>query len=50
VQSYVTGDKLFCIDLAVDEKIVREHAGLSGFPATRIHEVRTVLDPSGANG
>ena len=44
-QSYVVDDKTFCIYMADSEDSVREHARLSGFPATRITEVRTVIDP-----
>ena len=44
-QSYVLDDKTFCIYLAESETAVKEHAKLSGFPATKITEVRTVLDP-----
>jgi len=44
-QSYVVDDKTFCIYLAEGEDAVRDHARLSGFPATRITEVRTVIDP-----
>lgn len=47
--SYVAADKTFCIYLAVDEAAVREHAQLSGFPATRITEVPQVIDPTTAN-
>jgi hypothetical protein len=43
--SYVVDDKTFCIYLADSEASVREHAKLSGFPATKITEVRTVIDP-----
>lgn len=43
--SYVTGDKTFCIYLADDETAIREHADLSGFPATTITEITTVIDP-----
>ena len=43
--SYVTGDKTFCVYLAEDEAAVREHARLSGFPATKITEVRSIIDP-----
>lgn len=46
VQSFVTDDATFCVYLAVDEDVVRRHAELSGFPATRIHEVRSVFDPT----
>ena len=43
--SYVVDNKTFCIYLAVSEAAVKEHAKLSGFPATKITEVRAVLDP-----
>ena len=45
VQSYVVADKTFCIYLADDEVAVQEHAKLSGFPANRVTEVRTIIDP-----
>jgi hypothetical protein len=45
VQSFVADDKTFCVYLADSEASVREHARLSGFPASRIMEVRTVIDP-----
>jgi hypothetical protein len=44
-QSYVTDDKTFCVYLAEDEAAVRAHAELSGFPATTVTEVRSVIDP-----
>ena len=47
-QSYVAGDKTFCVYLAEDEAAVREHANLSGFPANRITEIEAVIDPSTA--
>ena len=47
-ESYVTGDKTFCIYLADDEAVIREHARLSGFPANVITEVKAVIDPSTA--
>jgi hypothetical protein len=49
VQSFVTDDATFCVYLARDEELVRRHAELSGFPATRITEVRTVFDPTTAS-
>ena len=49
IQSYVTANKLFCVYLADDEDVIREHAETSGFPATKIHQVRTILDPTSAN-
>lgn len=48
--SYVAGDKTFCIYLADGEASIREHALLSGFPATRITETRTVIDPMTSTG
>jgi site-specific DNA-cytosine methylase len=47
-ESYVTGDKTFCIYLADDEAVIREHARLSGFPANIITEVTAVIDPATA--
>jgi hypothetical protein len=49
-QSYVTADRTFCIYLAEDEQAIRDHAKLSGFPANRIIEVTSVIDPSTAVG
>ena len=43
--TYVAGDKTFCIYLAEGEDAVREHARVSGFPASKITEVRNVIDP-----
>lgn len=48
--SYVAGDKTFCIYLAEDEAVIRRHAEISGFPATKITEVRRIIDPTTANG
>jgi Protein of unknown function (DUF4242) len=48
VQSFVTPDKTFCLYLAEDEEVVREHARISGFPANRISEVTGVIDPTTA--
>ena len=45
-ESYVAGDKTFCIYLAKDEAIIRKHAELSGFPATKVTEVRKMIDPT----
>jgi hypothetical protein len=46
LESHVAGDKTFCVYLAKDEAIIRQHAEISGFPATKITEVRTVIDPT----
>jgi len=43
--SYVVDDKTFCIYLAENEAAVQEHAKLSGFPANKVTEVRTIIDP-----
>lgn len=43
--SYVVDDKTFCIYLAENENAVQEHAKLSGFPANKVTEVRTIIDP-----
>lgn len=48
LQSYVTGDKVYCVYLAPDEGTIREHARLGGFPANRISAVRRLIDPTTA--
>lgn len=48
VQSYVTADKIYCIYIAPDEQTIREHATEGGFPANRISEIKTVIDPTTA--
>ena len=45
VHSYVVDNKTFCIYLADSETSVKEHARLSGFPASKVSEVRTIIDP-----
>ena len=50
VQSYVTGDKVYCIYIAPNEEMVREHAAQGGFPANRVSEVKSVIDPTTAEG
>jgi len=45
VQSYVVQDKTFCVYLADHESLVREHARLSGLPASRVTEVRAIIEP-----
>jgi hypothetical protein len=46
LQSYVTGDKIYCVYIAPNEELVREHAKQGGFPANRISQVATVIDPT----
>jgi hypothetical protein len=48
IESYVADDKTFCVYLAKDEAIIRRHADISGFPATKITEVRKMIDPTSA--
>jgi hypothetical protein len=46
VQSYVTGDKVYCVYIAPSEDAVREHARQGGLPANRISEVQSIIDPT----
>ena len=46
VQSYVTDDKIYCIYIAPDEATVRKHAEMGGFPANKVSQVRTTIDPT----
>jgi hypothetical protein len=46
VESFVAADKTFCVYLAKDEAIIKKHAEISGFPATKITEVRKMIDPT----
>src|SRR5512133_1904716 len=48
VESYVTADKLYCVYIAPSESMIREHARQGGFPANRISEVKTIIDPTTA--
>ncbi len=48
LHSYATGDKLYCVYLAPDEAMIREHAKRGGFPANRISAVRRLIDPTTA--
>ena len=49
VESFVVADRTYCIYLAQDEAIIRRHAEISGFPATRVTEVRKMIDPTTAS-
>ena len=46
IQSYVTADKVYCIYIAPNEEMVREHARQGGFPANRVSAVMAVIDPT----
>lgn len=48
IHSYVTGDKIYCVYIAPNEEMVREHARQGGFPANRVSEVATMIDPTTA--
>jgi hypothetical protein len=48
VQSYVTGDKIYCVYIAPNADMVREHARQGGFPANSVAEVKTIIDPTTA--
>ena len=45
-ESYVAGNKTFCVYLAKDEAIIRKHAEMSGFPATKVTEISKMIDPT----
>jgi hypothetical protein len=48
VESYVVADKTYCVYLATGEEVIREHARISGFPANRISEIKSTIDPTTA--
>jgi hypothetical protein len=48
VESYVTDDKIYCVYIAPNEEMVRQHAKQGGFPANKVSEVRRVIDPTTA--
>ena len=48
IHSYVAGDKIYCIYLAPNEELIREHARLGGFPANSITEIASIIDPISA--
>jgi hypothetical protein len=50
LHSYVTDDRIYCVYIAPDEEMVREHARLGGFPANNVSEIKTTIDPSTAEG
>jgi hypothetical protein len=50
LESFVTDDKIYCVYIAPNEEMVREHARQGGFPANRISAVRTIIGPTTAEG
>src|SRR5262245_1886971 len=49
VQSYVSDDKIYCVDLAENEADIRSHAKAGGFPVNRISRIKTLIDPTSAD-
>ena len=50
LETFVTSDKLYCIYIAPNEELIREHAREGGFPATRISEVKAMMNPVSVTG
>lgn len=50
VESYVTQDKVYCVYIAPSEEAIREHARQGGFPVNRISQIKTIIDPTTAEG
>jgi hypothetical protein len=50
IESFVTADKIYCVYIAPNEAMVREHAKRGGFPANRVSEVNRMIDPTSAEG
>ena len=50
VESFVTEDKVYCVYIAPNEQMIREHAQQGGFPANRISEIKGMIDPTTAEG
>lgn len=48
LESYVTGDKIYCVYIAPNESLIRDHAAQGGFPANKISEIKRVIDPTTA--
>jgi hypothetical protein len=48
LESFVTPDKMYCMYLATDEALIRRHAELSGFPASKVTEIGKIIDPTTA--
>ena len=46
VQSYVTGDKIYCVYISPNEEMIRKHAEKAGFPANRISRIHAIIDPT----
>lgn len=49
LQSFVTGDKIYCVHIAESEEVIREHSRMAKFPINTVSEVKTVIDPTTSN-
>ncbi len=50
LESYVTDEKIYCVYIAPDEQTIRQHAEQGGFPANKISQIKTIIDPTTAEG
>jgi len=50
IQSYVTDNKIYCVYIAPNEEMIREHARLGGFPANQVSSVKSIIDPTTSEG
>jgi cell division inhibitor SulA len=50
VESYVVDDKIYCVYIAPNEALIREHAQKGGFPANKVSQVRAIIDPTSSEG
>jgi len=50
VESFITGDKMYCVHIAPDAETIKEHARRGGFPADSVEEVKAIIDPATGNG
>jgi len=49
IQSFITGDKIYCVHIAESEEVIREHAKLGKFPINTVAEVKAIIDPVSSN-
>jgi hypothetical protein len=50
LESYITDEKIYCVYIAPDEETIRQHAEQGGFPANKISQIKTIIDPTTAEG
>lgn len=46
IESYVTGDKVYCVYIAPNEELIRQHARMGAFPANSVQEIKSIIDPT----